>query len=140
MKMKKHILYIAVVAVAGLAVLVWFFLVPYVNKERDIYEERREKMVQTQIMARGVKDETVILAMRTVPRHKFVSEDLVGSANKDIPLPIECGQTISQPYIVALMTELLNVRRGDKVLEVGTGSGYQSHSSSFSILFLFCCF
>lgn len=122
--MKKYIFYVAVVT--GVVVLVCFLLVPYVNKERDIYEDRRERMVQTQIVARGVEDETVVLAMGTVPRHKFVSEDLVGSAYKDRPLPIECGQTISQPYIVALMTELLNVRRGDKILEVGTGSGYQA--------------
>ena len=123
-KMRRYILYTAVVA--GVAVCLWFVLVPYGKRGNDIHEERREEMVQTQIMARGVKDEAVLLAMGTVPRHKFVSEDLTGSAYKDRPLPIGSGQTISQPYIVALMSELLNVRRGDKVLEVGTGSGYQA--------------
>ncbi len=107
-------------------VFIWLSLIAYAKGEEDIYKERREKMVQTQIMARGIKDEAVLLAMGTVPRHKFVSEDLVESAYKDRPLPIGSGQTISQPYIVALMSELLNVGEGDKVLEVGTGSGYQS--------------
>ncbi len=124
MKMKKYIFYLAIIT--GVAVLLWLFLVLQVNEEKDIYKDRRDRMVQTQIMARGVEDEAVLLAMGTVPRHKFVSEDLIGSAYKDRPLPIGSGQTISQPYIVALMTELLNVRRGSKVLEVGTGSGYQA--------------
>lgn len=123
--MRRYIFYISVIAV--LAAFLGFFLISSVaKKEKDIYKERREKMVQTQIVARGVQDEAVVLAMRTVPRHKFVSEDLLGSAYKDRPLPIGSGQTISQPYIVALMTELLNVGEEDKVLEVGTGSGYQA--------------
>jgi len=95
------------------------------NKE-DVYRLQRKKMVADQIVARGVEDEKVLWAMRTVPRHKFVSEDLINSAYEDRPLPIGFGQTISQPYIVALMTQLLGVGEKDKVLEVGTGSGYQA--------------
>jgi len=127
--MKKYVFYIAIVAIiiAASAVFLWIFLAsPVVKKEKDKYKERRERMVQVQIAARGVKDEAVLRAMRTVPRHKFVSEDLIDSAYQDRPLPIGCGQTISQPYIVALMTELLDVKEKDKVLEVGTGSGYQA--------------
>ena len=90
------------------------------------YKLQREKMVSSQIEGRGIKDEKVLEAMRKVPRHLFVSENLQPFAHRDCPLPIGYGQTISQPYIVALMTELLNLKRGDKVLEIGTGSGYQA--------------
>ena len=83
-------------------------------------------MVETQIRARGIKDESVMNAMLKVDRHKFVPKDIRHLAYSDRPLPIGKGQTISQPYIVALMTELLELKRGDKVLEVGTGSGYQA--------------
>lgn len=86
----------------------------------------RAAMVQTQIAARGVKDERVLAALREVPRHLFVPEEFREQAYEDHPLPIGEGQTISQPYIVGLMTELLQVAPGDKVLEVGTGSGYQA--------------
>ena len=86
----------------------------------------REEMVTTQIAARGVRDANVLSALRTVPRHLFVPADLGAEAYADHPLPIGEGQTISQPYIVGLMTELLEVKAGDKVLEVGTGSGYQA--------------
>lgn len=88
--------------------------------------EQRHAMVRTQIEARGVRDVAVLDAMRAVPRHRFVPERMIPMAYRDHPLPIGEGQTISQPYIVALMTELLEVRPGDKVLEVGTGSGYQA--------------
>ena len=91
-----------------------------------VYTERRERMVQQQIEARKVKDELVLDAMRKVPRHLFVPENLKDQAYTDGPLPIGEGQTISQPYIVALMTELLDLKGGEKVLEIGTGSGYQS--------------
>ena len=88
--------------------------------------ERRARMVETQIVARGVRDPRVLAAMRKVPRHLFVDPAQSAQAYEDHPLPIPGNQTISQPYIVALMTELLDVRPGERVLEIGTGSGYQS--------------
>lgn len=90
------------------------------------FAEDRRRMVAEQIAARGVRDMTVLQAMRTVPRHEFVPEELRPSAYRDTPLPIGYDQTISQPYIVALMTEALSLEGGEKVLEVGTGSGYQA--------------
>ena len=89
-------------------------------------QEEREEMVDRQIAARGVSDERVLQAMRSVPRHRFVPERLSRSAYNDHPLPIGEGQTISQPYIVALMTETLEVEEDDRVLEIGTGSAYQA--------------
>lgn len=90
------------------------------------YAQSRANMVRTQLLARGIEDSAVTRAMKTVPRHQFVPEDLKRDAYDDGPLPIGYGQTISQPYIVALMTELLHVKPGDRVLEIGTGSGYQA--------------
>jgi protein-L-isoaspartate(D-aspartate) O-methyltransferase len=95
-----------------------------VEEERYL-KEAREKMVEL-IKSRGIKDERVISAMLKVPRHLFVDKSQWGSAYDDRPLPIGFGQTISQPYIVALMTESLEIKKGEKVLEIGTGSGYQS--------------
>jgi protein-L-isoaspartate(D-aspartate) O-methyltransferase len=92
----------------------------------DRAEEARVRMVKEQIEARGVTDPVVLAAVKRVPRHEFVPVRWRGEAYADGPLPIGHGQTISQPYIVALMTELLKVKRGDKVLEIGTGSGYQA--------------
>ena len=92
----------------------------------DPFRERRERMVQTTIEARGVKNASVTLAMRTVPRHLFMPVRERLQAYADHPLPIGHGQTISQPYIVALMTELLDLDGTEKVLEIGTGSGYQA--------------
>jgi protein-L-isoaspartate(D-aspartate) O-methyltransferase len=89
-------------------------------------EERRRMMVEDQIEARGVKDPRVLAAMRETPRHLFVPEALRDYAYEDRPLPIGSRQTISQPYIVAAMTELLDPQPDDVVLEVGTGSGYQA--------------
>lgn len=86
----------------------------------------RERMVREQIEARGVTDAAVLEAMRSLPRHLFVEEALAYKAYADSPLPIGEGQTISQPYIVALMSEKLQVEPGMKVLEIGTGSGYQA--------------
>ncbi len=86
----------------------------------------RENMVKTQIEARGVKDRRVLEAMHKVERHRFVPEESRYLAYKDMPLPIGKGQTISQPYIVGLMTELLELKGNEKVLEIGTGSGYQA--------------
>jgi len=88
--------------------------------------QKRWEMVETQIISRGIQNSKVIEAMLKVPRHVFVPEGLREGAYSDVPLPIGEGQTISQPYIVALMTELLGVQDGDKVLEIGTGSGYQT--------------
>ena len=88
--------------------------------------ERRARMVNEQLVRRGISDENVLAAMRSVPRHLFVPAALAGEAYMDTPLPIGLGQTISQPYMVALMTELLGVDVRSRVLEVGSGSGYQS--------------
>lgn len=87
---------------------------------------RRERMVEEQIVARGVRDPRVLAAMRAIPRHRFVPEGLWGAAYDDSPLPIGHGQTISQPYIVAYMSETLGVEPQHRVLEIGTGSGYQA--------------
>ncbi len=88
--------------------------------------QERERMVDDQIAARGVRDARVLAAMRRVPRHEFVPQEARDAAYRDHPLPIGHGQTISQPYIVAVMSELARVEPGDRVLEVGTGSGYQA--------------
>lgn len=90
------------------------------------HSRERERMVKSQIEARGIKDKNVLEAMRMVARHKFVSEDMKSFAYNDEPLPIGEGQTISQPYIVAYMTEMLHLKKEERVLEVGTGSGYQA--------------
>lgn len=93
---------------------------------QDEYFNQRNDMVKYQIQQRGIRDTNVIKAMLTVPRHEFVSKKYISQAYADHPLPIGYGQTISQPYIVALMTELIDLQRGEKVLEIGTGSGYQA--------------
>jgi len=94
--------------------------------EEELFTQQRVQMVQTQIKRRGVTNPSVLQAMLAVKRHLFVRRWDRGSAYRDNPLPIGHGQTISQPYIVALMTELLELSPGDKALEVGTGSGYQA--------------
>lgn len=92
----------------------------------DTFTAQRQAMVAEQIRARDVRDAAVLRAMEIVPRHEFVPADVLAQAYADHPLPIGYGQTISQPYIVAVMTELAEVKRGDRVLEIGTGSGYQA--------------
>jgi protein-L-isoaspartate(D-aspartate) O-methyltransferase len=93
---------------------------------RDEFAELRSAMVAAQIEARGIKDKRVIEALRRVPRHLFVPQELRPQSYNDEPLPIGEGQTISQPYIVAYMTEALALKGNEKVLEIGTGSGYQT--------------
>lgn len=99
---------------------------PVSEEERFDFARARRQMVETQIKARGIKDEKVLRAMLKVERHRFVPKRLEKLAYIDRPLPIGEGQTISQPYIVALMTECLGLKGGEKVLEIGTGSGYQA--------------
>ena len=94
--------------------------------QEDVYREKREKMVKDQIERRGVSDKLVLKAMRNVKRHLFVPEERMAEAYNDGPLPIGYGQTISQPYIVAYMTEVIQPKAEFKVLEIGTGSGYQA--------------
>jgi protein-L-isoaspartate(D-aspartate) O-methyltransferase len=92
----------------------------------DIFPEQRRSMVDHDIKGRGVRDRQVLAAMGRVPRHLLVDERYRNDAYADHPLPIGEGQTISQPYVVAIMTEALGLRPGDRVLEIGTGSGYQA--------------
>ncbi|MFQ5344225.1 MAG: protein-L-isoaspartate(D-aspartate) O-methyltransferase [Anaerolineae bacterium] len=94
--------------------------------QQGSFVSERLRMVEQQIASRGVRDAAVLRAMQTVPRHRFVPQELSDQAYADHPLLIGYGQTISQPYIVALMTEKLALGPGDKVLEIGTGSGYQA--------------
>ncbi len=90
------------------------------------WKSRADRMVESQIVSRGVRDPDVIRVMKNTPRHKFIPANLSDHAYDDNPLPIGSGQTISQPYIVALMTEYLQLTGSEKVLEIGTGSGYQA--------------
>ena len=92
----------------------------------DKYKKPRKKMLTSQVISRGVSDARVLKAMEKIPRHLFVDEGLQDQAYADNPLPIGERQTISQPYIVALMTEALELKGNEKVLEIGTGSGYQA--------------
>lgn len=103
--------------------LLLFAAGPY---EEQIYARRRSEMVRNDIEGRGIRDRAVLDAMLKVPRHLFVDGHLRDRAYADHPLPIGEGQTISQPYVVALMTEKLGLKPGDRVLEIGTGSGYQA--------------
>lgn len=96
------------------------------SQNSDPFFALRNRMVENQIKARGITDEKVLDAFRKVERHKFVLPQYIPHAYADSPLPIDEGQTISQPYIVAFMTDALNLKRTDKVLEIGTGSGYQA--------------
>lgn len=118
----------------SLAAIVWSLYTQNTGKQAnktqetqvDSYEETRHHMVNDQIEARGIDDPLVLMAMRNVPRHLFVLPEYLSMAYDDHPLPIDYGQTISQPYIVALMSSALGLAPGDKVLEIGTGSGYQA--------------
>jgi protein-L-isoaspartate(D-aspartate) O-methyltransferase len=92
----------------------------------DAWRGERRRMVARQIAARGIGEPRVLAAMAAVPRHRFVPDALADAAYDDAPLPVGCGQSISQPYMVALMTAVLHLGRRDRVLEIGTGSGYQA--------------
>lgn len=96
------------------------------NESGDQFKERRREMVERQLRARLIKNEAVLAAMMKIPRHRFVPAEYLNSAYTDTPLPIGAGQTISQPYIVAYMTEAAAISPQAKVLEIGTGSGYQA--------------
>jgi protein-L-isoaspartate(D-aspartate) O-methyltransferase len=96
------------------------------DTQSDIYALERERMVATQLQARGIRDENVLSAMARVPRHEFVPEEFRSQAYGDHPIPIGQSQTISQPYIVAIMLEYLALQPSHRVLEIGTGSGYQT--------------
>ncbi len=108
-----------------LALILW---IPFfsLGREDDIYSRKRKEMVRKQLAARNITDRKVLEVMGKVPRHLFISSRYQRRAYEDNPLPIDEGQTISQPYIVALMTQHLKLKKGEKVLEVGTGSGYQA--------------
>ena len=95
-------------------------------EEKQTFEEKRRQMLKTQLMSRGIVDEKVLRAMAKVPRHEFLPAELWDRAYDDTPLPIGENQTISQPYIVAYMIQALSLKKGDRILEVGTGSGYQT--------------
>ena len=95
-------------------------------KARDPFSQARKAMVENQILSRGITDSRVLAAMRAVPRHEFVPDQFFDEAYEDHPLPVGEGQTISQPYIVAFMTSHLELTGNEKVLEIGTGSGYQA--------------
>ncbi len=109
---------------------IFFLMAVSVNltsaEEDDTYPQLRKKMVRTQLESRDIADKEVLEVMGKVPRHLFVAPRYRRQAYEDYPLPIDEGQTISQPYIVALMTQHLQLKKGEKVLEIGTGSGYQA--------------
>ena len=110
----------------GLLFILSLLLILAHGREQDRYTRAREQMVQTQIEARGITDQATIRAMGKVPRHLFVPAAYAAEAYSDRPLPIGYSQTISQPFIVAYMTELARPAKGKKALEIGTGSGYQA--------------
>jgi len=118
--------YLKILLLIPVYTLIIFLLSPVLTIAGDQHVLKREQMVQHDIKARGVKDPVVLSVMGTIPRHLFVDASYQNKAYGDHPLPIGEGQTISQPYVVALMTEALKLKPGDRVLEIGTGSGYQA--------------
>ncbi len=124
--MKSRTLLIMAVFLIGVSLPVQ----PAYPASDDTYKPLRENMVKYQIQGRGIRDKVVLAAMNEVPRHLFVPKKLRHRAYNDYPLPIGLGQTISQPYIVAFMTELLQLNGKEKVFELGTGSGYQAAVAS----------
>ena len=120
--MKKSLILILIVFL----VLLFIVIVEHEGEGADTYIQKRKSMVVNQLKNRDIIDSKVLQAMFTIPRHQFVDQRIAGSAYNDYPLSIGEGQTISQPYIVALMTQLLELKGNEKVLEIGTGSGYQA--------------
>lgn len=112
---KGLLMFICLLSIAGV-----------INSQEERYAMERKDMVRHQIMARGIHDTATLNAIGKVPRHFFVPDNMKGKAYRDSPLPIGFGQTISQPYIVAFMTAALELDENDRVLEIGTGSGYQA--------------
>jgi protein-L-isoaspartate(D-aspartate) O-methyltransferase len=110
----------------SLVILLFFVFASPVIPQKNYFSDLRLRMVKTQIESRGVTDKKVIDAFLKVERHRFVLPEYLSMAYHDSPLPIDEGQTISQPYVVAFMTEALRLKPSDKVLEIGTGSGYQA--------------
>jgi protein-L-isoaspartate(D-aspartate) O-methyltransferase len=106
-------------------ILLFFISSPFKSGAQD-YERQRQEMVETQIRNRGIRDAATLRAMRMVPRHLYIPENQQRWAYDDRPLPIGYGQTISQPYIVGYMTEIIKPKKEFRVLEIGTGSGYQA--------------
>ena len=127
---RKYLIPIGLFLLAGIILAVWLIppkkSQPALTVEEEKYEQERLEMVEEYIQGAGISNPDVLLAMRTVPRHKFVPPEAIDQAYDNHPLAIGYGQTISQPYIVAWMTELLELKPGEKVLEIGTGSGYQA--------------
>ena len=121
-KKNAHILLVAFLV----STLFFLFCRADPKKAQESYAEQRKEMVRIQLERRGISDEKVLQAMREVPRHLFIDEKYRHLAYADHPLPIDAEQTISQPYIVGLMTEVIEIEKGEKVLEIGTGSGYQA--------------
>jgi len=123
--MRKPLIFIILIFI-----FIFFLLIVIYEHDKideiDDYIEKRQSMVLNQLRSRDIVDSEVLQAMLTVPRHQFVDEHIRESAYNDYPLAIGEGQTISQPYIVALMTQLLELEGNEKVLEIGTGSGYQA--------------
>lgn len=115
-----------ILALSLLSILLLLSNFSIYEDDENTYTQQRFEMVEYQLISRGIQDSKIIQAMLRVPRHKFVPQGLRKLAYSDNPLPIGMDQTISQPYIVALMTELLKLKGSEKVLEVGTGSGYQA--------------
>lgn len=120
--MRKNFLLRVFVGIVVLLTIPFFSIC----EEDDVYSRKREVMVRMQLQGRDIKDKKVLDAMRNVPRHLFVRSNLRSQAYNDHALEIDEGQTISQPYIVAIMTQSLDLQKGQKVLEIGTGSGYQA--------------
>lgn len=106
--------------------LILFFSLVWAQSQQTDFKSQRDFMVQIQLQGRDITDKATLAAMRAIPRHRFIPEELSPDAYIDSPLPIGEGQTISQPYMVAFMTQALRLKPGDRVLEIGTGSGYQA--------------